>query len=397
VQLVQRPDRQGGKHGALAAGLALARSLPIEYAAVFDGGASPPVDFLLQTVHHLMANGKLALVQAGSVISNRGWGPLKWVQAVALKWHAAVEQRARGFDGGLVAYDGTAAVWRLATVTECGGLAYDTGASDLDLALRVYLSGWQLLYLPHVRVPARMSPAYSRLRRQLYQAASGHTVMYKRYGVMVWAGADKRVGLRARLGVWHYLTRQLHCLLVALALLALPPVVLYVAPWQQHYKSLPFLVFAGSVVAVVLLLYLPITLLSPAYQLFSATSLFYKCCGLLGGIFGDGRLPPRIPDDTAPDSCFRAACRRPYFTELLVAMYFSGWSIAAWLGPVDIAVGSYSALMALVCLMLSMGQYFCPVKTGPDTGYSAQQGDVYRQYQLKLVEQVGRRGRRGSG
>ena len=47
------------KAGALAAGVALARSMPVEYLAVFDGGALPKPDFLYQSIYHLMLNGKV--------------------------------------------------------------------------------------------------------------------------------------------------------------------------------------------------------------------------------------------------------------------------------------------------------------------------------------------------
>jgi hypothetical protein len=51
---------------------------------------------------------------------------------------------------------------------------------------------------------------------------------------------------------------------------------------------------------------------------------------------------------------------------------------------------SYSAIMALLCALLSLGQYLCPaVKPEAAAGYQYQAGGVLRQYQQKLAEQVG--------
>jgi cellulose synthase/poly-beta-1,6-N-acetylglucosamine synthase-like glycosyltransferase len=165
VQLVRRPDRLGGKAGALAAGVALTRGMPVEYLAVFDGGALPKPDFLYQSIYHLMHNGKVrgggggggtsgrpsacsahcspqhrqlpfcpmppaltsfgalvqvCMVQAATPVANSGLGLAKWVQAVQQNYHCRVEQRARAFMGGLVTYDGNGCVWRMSTVNEIG-------------------------------------------------------------------------------------------------------------------------------------------------------------------------------------------------------------------------------------------------------------------------------------
>jgi hypothetical protein len=69
-------------------------------------------------------------------------------------------------------------------------MTYNTPAADLDLAIRAYLMGWQLLYFHHIQVPTRVSPSYARLRRRLYRQAAGQAALWRHY-----AGACRR-GLR---------------------------------------------------------------------------------------------------------------------------------------------------------------------------------------------------------
>ena len=61
-------------------------------------------------------------------------------------------------------------------------MTYNTPASDLDLCIRAYLMGWQLLYFPHIEVPTRVSPSYARLRRKLYSQAAGQVALWRHYG-----------------------------------------------------------------------------------------------------------------------------------------------------------------------------------------------------------------------
>jgi hypothetical protein len=153
----------------------------------------------------------------------------------------------------------------------------------------------------------------------------------------IWTAGDRRVGAWKRMGVNHLLLKQLHALLLAAVLLAVPPVLLYVAPWPQNYTGLPFIVFGGTALAMGLL-HLQNTFLCHPYHLLSACMGFYRCCGMLVGLLGSGTFNMMPAEETFHDSCFKSLCQRPFFTELLMAVYFGAWAVIAGLQFADIGV-----------------------------------------------------------
>ena len=135
----------------------------------------------------------------------------------------------------------------------------------------------------------------------------------------------------------HLLLKQLHALLLSAVLLAIPPVLLYVAPWSAHYTGLPFIVFGGTAIAMGVL-YLHITVLCHPYFLLSACMGFYRCCGMLVGLLGSGTFSMVPPEEIFHDSCFKRFFQRPFFTELLMALYFGAWAVVSGLKFNDIGV-----------------------------------------------------------
>jgi cellulose synthase/poly-beta-1,6-N-acetylglucosamine synthase-like glycosyltransferase len=92
VELLHRIKRTAFKAGALAAGLERSDA---EFVAVFDADFAPPPDFLQRTIGILLAQPRLAYVQARWDHVNREASLLTRTQARLLDAHFKVEQEAR--------------------------------------------------------------------------------------------------------------------------------------------------------------------------------------------------------------------------------------------------------------------------------------------------------------
>jgi cellulose synthase/poly-beta-1,6-N-acetylglucosamine synthase-like glycosyltransferase len=49
-------------------------------------------------------------------------------------------------------FNGTAGVWRIKALEECGGWLERTTVEDMDIAVRAHLCGWKFIYLNDVKV-----------------------------------------------------------------------------------------------------------------------------------------------------------------------------------------------------------------------------------------------------
>lgn len=178
IHHVRRTDRLGFKAGALKYGLTLAKG---ELIAVFDADFVPGEDFLEQTVPYF-ADPKTGMVQTRWGHINRDYSLLTSLQAFALDAHFTVEQIGRNM-GGFINFNGTAGIWRKATIIDAGDWESDTLTEDLDLSYRAQLKNWKFIYLEDVVSPAELPPVMSALKSQQYRwTKGGAEVARKHFG-----------------------------------------------------------------------------------------------------------------------------------------------------------------------------------------------------------------------
>ena len=170
IEHIHRERREGYKAGALASGTKIASG---EFMAVFDADFVPPPDFLERTIPYLMAEERLAFVQARWEHLNARQSSLTRLQGIALDAHFGVEQFARSRAGHMFNFNGTAGIWRRAAVESAGGWLARTLTEDLDLSYRVLLAGWRGRFLREVNAPAELPPSMAAFRRQQSRWAQG--------------------------------------------------------------------------------------------------------------------------------------------------------------------------------------------------------------------------------
>jgi cellulose synthase/poly-beta-1,6-N-acetylglucosamine synthase-like glycosyltransferase len=169
ITYLRRDNRNGFKAGALQEGLALARG---ELVAVFDADFVPGRDFLQRSVNYF-TDSKVGMVQVRWEHLNRDSSHLTQAQAIFLDGHFVIEHTARNRSGRFFNFNGTAGVWRRATIEDAGGWQHDTLTEDLDLSYRAQLNGWKFVYLPEVVSPAEVPVEMNAFKSQQHRWAKG--------------------------------------------------------------------------------------------------------------------------------------------------------------------------------------------------------------------------------
>src|SRR5881394_182 len=169
IAYLHRDNRSGFKAGALQEGLVSAKG---DLVAVFDADFVPSPDFLLRSVHYF-TDPEIGMVQVRWEHLNRDSSHLTQAQAIFLDGHFVIEHTARNRSGRFFNFNGTAGVWRRATIEDAGGWQHDTLTEDLDLSYRAQLAGWRFVYLPEVVSPAEVPVEMNAFKSQQHRWAKG--------------------------------------------------------------------------------------------------------------------------------------------------------------------------------------------------------------------------------
>ncbi len=269
IEHVRRPDRIGYKAGALAYGLTLIQT---DYVAIFDADFIPPVDFLTQTIPHLIENPKIGVVQTrwGHLNADDNW--LTRAQKLSIDTHFVVEQTARNRSGWLIPFNGTGGVWRRECIDSAQGWSADTLTEDLDLSYRAQIKGWQSLFLPNIEVKGEIPPQLAAYKQQQTRWAMGNTqCLVKLAKPIIHAELTLSQKIMAIQHLCQYLPHPLmlilllltppllinnaltHLPLAPLGIIGLAPPLMYVVGqmrlhdnWLSQLKAFPALLLIGT-------------------------------------------------------------------------------------------------------------------------------------------------------
>ncbi len=169
ISYLHRPHREGFKAGALREGL---KSATGEFIAIFDADFQPNPDFLRQTVPYF-TDPKVGMIQTRWSYVNRHYSALTEVETILLDGHFVIEHGSRSRRGTFFNFNGTAGVWRRATIEDAGGWQHDKLTEDTDLSYRAQLRGWRFLYQPAIECPSELPVEMNAFKAQQARWAKG--------------------------------------------------------------------------------------------------------------------------------------------------------------------------------------------------------------------------------
>ena len=182
IHLVTRDERNGFKAGALKHGMQFARG---EFIAIFDADFLPNPDFLIQTLPHF-SDPQVGVVQTKWEHINQNYSLITRLQAFQLNVHFTVEQSGRQAGKYMLQFNGTAGIWRRATIEDAGGWEADTLTEDLDLSYRAQLNGWKIHYLEQIGSPAELPAEMNGLKSQQFRWMKGGAETARKMLPTVW-------------------------------------------------------------------------------------------------------------------------------------------------------------------------------------------------------------------
>ena len=217
IQHVHRTDRTGYKAGALDAAMDKVEG---EFIAIFDADFVPSQDFLLRTIPYFNAD-NVGVVQTRWGHLNKDYSLLTELQAFGLNGHFAIEQGGRNASGHYINFNGTAGVWRRATIDDAGGWEHDTITEDLDLSYRAQMKGWRFVYLEEVESPAELPITMSALKSQQHRWMKGGAEVFIKMWKRLATTKGLKIGDRIH-GLAHLFNSSVFVFILILSLLSLP-------------------------------------------------------------------------------------------------------------------------------------------------------------------------------
>ncbi len=242
IDHVRRPNRSGYKAGALADAM---DSVKGEFIAIFDADFIPHPDFLMKTLPYF-THEKVGLVQTRWAYLNSPKNMLTRIQSVMLDAHFGIEQVTRYGLKAFFNFNGTAGIWRKATITDAGGWRSDTLTEDTDLSYRAQIKGWDFIYRPDIDCPSEIPEDMGAFKIQQHRWAKGAIEVMKKLLPTIWAAdIPKKVKVEAT----FHLTGNLSYLLMFIdSLFFLLPTVHIrenMAPNPLVWLDLPIFAFAS--------------------------------------------------------------------------------------------------------------------------------------------------------
>ncbi|KAK4440514.1 putative xyloglucan glycosyltransferase 6 [Sesamum alatum] len=171
--------RTGYKAGNLRSAMSCDYVKDYEFVAIFDADFQPAPDFLKSTIPYFKGKEDLALVQTRWTFVNKEENLLTRLQNINLAFHFEVEQQVNGWFINFFGFNGTAGVWRIKALEDCGGWLDRTTVEDMDIAVRAHLCGWKFIYLNDVKCLCELPESYEAYKKQQHRWHSGPMQLFR--------------------------------------------------------------------------------------------------------------------------------------------------------------------------------------------------------------------------
>jgi cellulose synthase/poly-beta-1,6-N-acetylglucosamine synthase-like glycosyltransferase len=222
---IRRPNREGFKAGALAAGLEVD---DCELVAVFDADFVPPPGVLKEMVPYFAKPG-VGLVQARWEHLNLETNLLTKLQGYFLDGHFILEHTYRHRTGRFFNFNGTAGIWRRECIDDAGGWSASSITEDTEISFRAQIKGWEFVYLRDLTVPAEVPADVDAYKGQQHRWAKGYTEVLQQHFGTIWKST---IPLKTKIEATLMLSNHFAFLLMAALTILHLPIVLAREQWH---------------------------------------------------------------------------------------------------------------------------------------------------------------------
>jgi 1,2-diacylglycerol 3-beta-glucosyltransferase len=201
LQVLHRTGQTtGGKSGALNQVLALMQG---DIIGVFDADASVAPDFLDRVLAYFQTE-TVGAIQLRKAITNSNTNFLTRGQRAEMALDAYLQQQ-RTNSGGIGELRGNGQFVRRTALASCDGWNEETITDDLDLTIRLHLSGWDIELMPYPPVGEEGVTTFKALWNQRNRWAEGGFQRYLDYWEAI---ASNRMGTKKTLDLISFLSIQ---------------------------------------------------------------------------------------------------------------------------------------------------------------------------------------------
>lgn len=252
VMVLRRPDKSGGKPGAVNYVLERTGHLH-EYFVLCDNDSTAIEPDAIPLALRRMADPRIAIVQFKTVaVAASSYCGINRLLARSISAFDAFLTPA--FQYGWMPFIGHNAMLRTKSVREVGGLTPGFFSDDLDLTVRLNLAGHRVVYAHEIRMGETHPPSYDAFRRRSYKWAFGCVQTLKAHLFRVLRTTRLSPAEKASFVQFAGFYALQSGLLIYLALaFVLTP---WLMPSSRHVADLPLMVLSGTIVIV--LIFLPV-------------------------------------------------------------------------------------------------------------------------------------------
>ncbi len=223
IKVIHRTERAGFKAGALAHGM---RTVKGEFVLILDADFVPHERILDESIHYF-TDPSVAMVQTRWDHANRSENLLTRIQAILLDGHFVIEQVARSRSGRLIAFNGSAGVWRRAVIEKVGNWRSGCLAEDLDLSFRAQLRGAKFVFLSEPASCGELPTDMQAFKAQQFRWTKGGVqTALQMLPEVLRSGLARRVKIEA---VFHLMSFVVYVCMLLVALLIYPVVRMHLA------------------------------------------------------------------------------------------------------------------------------------------------------------------------
>ncbi|RLE48613.1 MAG: hypothetical protein DRJ18_01655 [Candidatus Methanomethylicota archaeon] len=178
VRIFRRENPKGFKAGAL--NYALQRSNG-KYVVIFDADAVPEPNYLKKAIQFLEANSEIDGLAARWIPLNMSSTPISEAQAVSLDFLTSIFYEGRSRIEGPIIAPGCGCIFRKKAVLKVGGWNEDCLAEDVELSVKLLLSGGKIAYLSSANVKVENPETYGAFKKQQARWIYGSTQVLVKY------------------------------------------------------------------------------------------------------------------------------------------------------------------------------------------------------------------------